>query len=414
MSLPRKRPPLEALTGLRFFAALHVVLHHYLITVPAYRQSAPPFVLRLMDAGPAAVTLFFVLSGFLLSYNYLQADGELRADKREFWAARFARLYPVYFLGIVVYAPIAITRYFSGTGLSVVDVGPGPAFWVSGVLTLFMLQAWTVVFLAWNGPCWSVSAEAFFYLIFPRSARYMTRLGLRRMAYVLAGLWLASLIGPLYWEFAVLGHSTKQVKELWDVTLTFSPLLRSIHFLAGIGFGIYFLRRPREGTARDGWLAAILATVCILAAGLVPSSAGRLFDNLMTPLFGALVYLLAFQRGPLCRFLSHPRIVLLGEASYAMYILHNPLWNYLARLQNIAMVLLNHHFPAGPAKPNIRTEWNYDMSAAMFCFYLATLVGVSILVLRYIEEPARRLLRRKLTERRPGFRVAEVSSVATQ
>jgi len=88
-----KLPPIKSLTSLRFFAAIYVVLFH---------ESANPghFVFfplaaRFVASGYTAVTLFFVLSGFILAYNY----GRIRSRK-EFWISRFARIYPVYFLSL--------------------------------------------------------------------------------------------------------------------------------------------------------------------------------------------------------------------------------------------------------------------------------------------------------------------------
>ena len=391
---------------------MHVVLHHYLITVPGYRASAPDWLRRLMDAGPSSVGLFFVLSGFILTYNYMRPDGSLRVEKKEFWGARFARVYPIYLLGLVVYVPIAVARYASGTGLSVVDVGPGPAFAVSGILTLLLLQTWTVVFLAWNGPCWSVSAEAFFYSLFSWAAPYIMSLSRRRMLWAMAAVWVFSLIGPAWFLIAILGHTGKQTKELWEMTLTFHPLLRSVPFLIGIATGVLFLRNRGDAPPHCSALTIGSAAAILIAGASVPFEAERLLENCLTPLFALLLYLLAFERGALYALLSHPFTVLLGEASYALYILHNPVWNYLARLQNIVLIVWYRHFPVGPAKPGIQTEWNYDMNGWMFCLYLFLLTGVSILALRYIEQPARAFLRRYFSERKPWLARAQFSGSA--
>src|SRR4051812_42705039 len=72
MIAPRK-PSLDALVGIRFLAAMHIVMHHYVIMVPEFRAGAPEWLRRLVAAAPSSVDLFFVLSGFVLAYNYAAA-----------------------------------------------------------------------------------------------------------------------------------------------------------------------------------------------------------------------------------------------------------------------------------------------------------------------------------------------------
>jgi peptidoglycan/LPS O-acetylase OafA/YrhL len=394
MSVSQKSS-LPALTGLRYVAAMHVVLYHYLMTVPAYRNHEPQWLKNLLAAAPSSVSLFFVLSGFILTYNYLNRENKLAVSQKEFWGARFARVYPIYFLGILAYLPIALARYFSGTGLTVVDVGPGPAFAISGVLTVLMLQCWTSVFVAWNPPCWSVSVEAFYYATFPRVAPRICSWSQVRRLWTLGILWLLSLTAPFYFQIFIFGHSTRQTKELWERTLDLDPLLRSVPFLMGIAAGVFFLRKRPASHKRMSTLSLLAATVILVTFASTPFTYARPLEYLLPPVFVFLVYLLAFQQGWLARFLGHPKMVLLGEASYSLYMLHNPLWNYFARFQNILLMLIQRHFPVGLAKPGIETEWNYDMTWWTFGLYLVVLTACSILALVYVERPARAYLRRR-------------------
>ena len=81
---------LRPLTGLRFMAALLVVIHHYFgIATGDYGQRADPRVPPLIAAAFVGVNFFFILSGFILAYNYLGAGGRLRGTRRHFWAASF-------------------------------------------------------------------------------------------------------------------------------------------------------------------------------------------------------------------------------------------------------------------------------------------------------------------------------------
>src|SRR3984957_18456120 len=92
----RKPDRLKALTGLRCFAAINIVLFHF--SNPQWFGFLAPVV----NAGFASVSFFILLSGFVMAYNY---DGVPRAGKRapvRFWKARFPRLYPIYLLSLLL------------------------------------------------------------------------------------------------------------------------------------------------------------------------------------------------------------------------------------------------------------------------------------------------------------------------
>src|ERR1700722_8032071 len=83
-----------ALNGLRFLAALAVVIFHYAPRVDGYAR-VPASAKNLMNEGPAAVAFFFILSGFVLAYRHVQ-DSSRTENASAFYWARFIRLYPAY------------------------------------------------------------------------------------------------------------------------------------------------------------------------------------------------------------------------------------------------------------------------------------------------------------------------------
>ncbi|HEV2946980.1 MAG TPA: hypothetical protein VGX70_06370, partial [Gemmataceae bacterium] len=128
--------------------------------------------------------------------------------------------------------------------------------------------------------------------------------------------------------------------------------------------------------------AALIGIFGLLACGS-QISYPFLHNGLLDILFAVLIYGLAredrsghsFQ---VVRFLSMPVLVLLGEASYAVYILHVPLRTWMYKV----------------------LEWFHPgthPSLTLFTVYTILTLGVSILVFKVIEEPTRRLIRRKLT-----------------
>src|ERR1035437_1893487 len=98
------KPQLPSLTGLRFFLALWVVVFH--LTSPGGPlgptvATSPAWICGLVRTGYVAVGVFFVVSGFVLSYNYPLGRRWSSREMASFGIARFARIYPAYFLGLL-------------------------------------------------------------------------------------------------------------------------------------------------------------------------------------------------------------------------------------------------------------------------------------------------------------------------
>jgi len=143
--LTTHRRSLLALTVIRFFAAFYVVIFHSRVGGSLFERGHYAAAYFFMS-GYLAVPLFFLLSGFILAYTY-EGQMEQRGDFRRFWEARFARIWPVY----------AISLLLSSV--------PGLVFPPLGVAvaTLCMVQAWNPFNAgmagAWNFVCWTLSVK---------------------------------------------------------------------------------------------------------------------------------------------------------------------------------------------------------------------------------------------------------------
>lgn len=365
------RPHLKPLTSLRFFAAMLVLVFHW--AVPT-RAEGPLW--NIAHAGFVGVPLFFVLSGFILAYNYLDEAGRLRVPSRAFWAARFARIYPVYVLGLVVAAPHFLRNYvdFDSTASALGTIG------LTGVLDLLLLQSWFPdVLQRWNGPGWSLSAEAFFYLAFPLLVPALARLRGPRLLGVAGGMWAVSLAAPTLFYLA--GSATpERIEAFWPSVLVFNPLLRLPEFVIGVCIGRRYLERRRAPSPPRLSAVAALSVAAVLATmAFVPQPPPLfLYTTLLTPAFATLVYALAMMGSgpPVGRALSGSALVLLGRASYAMYILHLPI---LFAMQKVA------------------ADSRLDFRSIPFLLaYTAVVIAASLVTLRVVEEPMRVALRRRL------------------
>ena len=183
-----RKPTLGALTGLRFLAAAQVVLFHSI--GPRLDHLAPPLA-GLLGAGYTGVSLFFVLSGFVLAYNYL-APGQGGTTKTgNFLAARVARIYPVYLIGVLLALP-------GLAGKLLRDHGPGDAFLAGSPVVLSALtltQSWIPAYACRvNCPGWSLSVEAFFYLAFPLLGVFLATRAKTRLVPIILFCWVLAMI----------------------------------------------------------------------------------------------------------------------------------------------------------------------------------------------------------------------------
>jgi peptidoglycan/LPS O-acetylase OafA/YrhL len=304
-----------------------------------------------------AVALFFLLSGFILAYSYENkiAEGKSRGS---FWKARFARIYPVYLLSLLLALPFQ-------PGLS-----KGVALPV-----LAMVQAWNPwrpdLTGAWNYPAWSLSVEMFFYLCFPLLQGHLGRCSRRSLMLHAGGAALLALVlhtptqglgdrSPLYGRFVPL------------------PLLRLPEFLLGMALGNLFIRRQ---SARSSVAITLLAA--LTAAVLLSAPIGQAVALVIIP-FSVLLYQLADPSNAIGVLLSRGPMLLLGGASYSVYLLQAPVRDWV-RVLSTKLLGGGARF-ATPLTPVLLTLF-------------------SIVVFKLWEEPWRRGLRRWLrTSARPAAR----------
>jgi peptidoglycan/LPS O-acetylase OafA/YrhL len=349
---------LNSLTAVRFFAAIYVVLYHFSAHVIPFWNH--------IGSGYLGVDLFFVLSGFILMYNYGERASSQSGFYRLFLTARIARIYPAFLLSLVLAAPATIAS-------ALARHPPGEAWAktaVAGVATLSLLHAWVPrLAFVWNFPSWSVSVEMFFYLSFPLLAVRLKRFSERRS--LLLALTCA-LLAPGLFAFAIT-RAGLPISKLPLETLETIPIVRLSQFVMGMALGQIFLlrqHRPRLGTMW-GILATVLA-VCTVAS--IQDIPGLLRIFLSTPVFAALIY--AFARCERSSATTEKRfalggLVLLGDASYSIYILQWPLF-WLCGLSILTM------------------------TGVKLVSYLILLTVVSVASLKLVETPFRRKILRTL------------------
>ncbi len=371
------RPQLKVLTSLRFFAAALVVLFH--VQVTGTFVAGPWWYRNFAGIGYIGVNCFFVLSGFILVYTYAGTP----MNARRFWQARFARVYPAYAFSLLVTAP---TFFYVMRTLHL------PLFaWSehhlasSCALTIGLLQAWIPQgALTWNPVCWSLSAEAFFYLIFPWLLARGHALTKRGLVFGIAACAFFSLllsVGYIVVHPDGAGMINSTANDLtWKNVLSFNPALRAPEFITGMLAGYLFIGgtvSPRLG----GTLVAAGVSVLVVLVAFADRIAHPLISaGFLSPAFAAIIFGLA-QRPRWVRLLEGSWLVLLGEASYSLYLLHS--------------FVISSAFNAFPSLS----------AGARVTFALAAAVGAALLCFTLIEQPARLLLRPARQVRQPAGQI---------
>ena len=155
------RTLLPSLTGLRWVTAL-LIFGHHIMAVQYFSGDAATLWGQLFGPGSAGVTMFFVLSGFVLAWSHVPGQ-----HPGEFWLRRVARVYPVHLVGV------ALAIVIGATILPVIATHTAPPL----IADVFLVSAWNPWWWqAGNPVSWSLVCEAFFYLCFPLLIRILSRL----------------------------------------------------------------------------------------------------------------------------------------------------------------------------------------------------------------------------------------------
>ncbi len=311
-----RKPPLPGLTGIRTFLAIGILFFHY----------TPPhatYIRPIIEAGFTYIGCFLLISGFVLSYNYAHRADTLKPGR--FYAARASRLYPVYFMSLLVSLGMLRAEWLSRSH---------EQFWTGTVLTLTLLQGWSPTLATfWNTVAWTLSTEAMLYLAFPFLIRgdWWPK-STRNLLLLFLGLWCCELVLPITYMALNpdgLYHIDRYSSAFWLRLYKYTPLAYVPIFMAGVTLGrlnntVHLSDRTRM------WMAASTGVFILLvfyfAVPHLPYV--LLHGGLLTPVFATLILGLT-GRHWVSRAISWGPIGLFGRASFCLYLLHFNLWNVL-------------------------------------------------------------------------------------
>ena len=370
-----KRAAIHSLTSLRFIAAALIVLHHsemkeVLLQLPVLKHLQ-------LDHG---VSFFFVLSGFILSYNYQHLPDA--AARYNFMLSRVARIFPAHLFFLALF--LGMTGYWRAWLVSP---------WLERLLlNALLLQSWIPVketYFAFNSLAWSVSTELFFYFVFAALVNRLDKLWplLLLAASVVIPALAYACVRLRFPDYASAPPNAVNTQGL----LYIFPPARILEFFFGVA--IYQLRQRIQATVLRiephwatlceltvwGLLLISMAYSEVVSWQIASHSSHVLLEYLghasSFPCFGLIVLCFSFERGLCSQFLRRRLFVFLGEVSYSLYLCHAMIYTHLGRLNG--------------------TFWLKQV-----VFWICIL-SVSSLAYLFVEKPLRKLLVSGLSIRPP-------------
>ena len=361
----RSRPYFPALDGLRAVSVLLVMTSHV-------RQGWTETQPGLFDPlhGALGVSVFFVLSGFLITLLCLREESETgRVDFRAFYLRRAFRLFPLYYLVLAAYIGLVL----------IVHMDPRRAAFSQALpYYLTYLQELPHYFGHGTAPfeiSWSLGIEEKFYIVWPALAFALTRGSSRRLGVVAGVLALTLLVAPAF------GAAPNAVAVLRD------------YGVIGLGCALALVvfddrTRPILTPLSRPWVPLLAVAAVVLSRG----------DVLVVGIATALTLpALVVQRGAVAGALAWGPLVWLGRRSYGVYLVHQLTLGIARKLVHVA--------------PGARNE------LLTFVVGLALTVPVVAVLYRVVERPlidaGRRLGARRVASAAPSERVigAVVASV---
>ncbi|PZU86544.1 MAG: hypothetical protein DI529_08555 [Chryseobacterium sp.] len=345
---------LNNLTGLRFYTALWVFLYHCSVYIGGINQF-------FLDKGYLGVDIFFVLSGFILTYAYYKSFflEEITSKKYyNFLLKRFAKIYPLQILTFVI---VGILLFVGKYIFHQKDLVIRPDHIVSNLL---MIHAWNINdALSWNTHSWSLSDEWFAYVFLFVISAFSFRIN--------------KIFGRIFLLAVVLFFIVRWLNiENFDLNeYTYNGLERIIpEFFLGVSIGL--LRFDFQISKK---MASLIFVLSILALVILTFTNYKM-DALCMLIFAGIIYSLSFPTY-FDRLFNTKRMVYLGNISFAFYMFQLTAFYVFKPFQNYIGAMSLSKYISLPLELLILISLNLLMASLAF---------------KYFEEPVRLYIVKKL------------------
>lgn len=345
-----------ALTGIRAISAYMVYVHHY---HPFSEELIGSILFKILKETHIGVSVFFVLSGFLIAYRYY---GQKHFNFRKYLVNRIARIYPVYFALTLASFIIQPDLFMGSYSILLLNVT-----FLRGFFHEFLFSG--------IAPGWSLSVEETFYFLAPTFFYFIRKSRLFLVALPVACLALGWTLVQIFSTMSFHGFFGSN-----SFMLLYTFLGRSVEFFSGISLAILFMNSSRKNNGFIfTFLGLLMIGLCLTALAYFSGETfkygvfhpiGIWINNLILPIFAVsvLFYGLLSEKTWFSRFLSTPAMELLGKSSYIFYLIH---------MGVVSTGLL--------------------FVSSNLIFHFVSLNLISIVLYKFFEDPMNHFIRRKLS-----------------
>lgn len=356
---------IDQLTFTRFLMIMVVMFFHGLGGVYFSTLQYLPFS-ELFRTVSVAVGYLYVLSGFVMALVYFRPDEKFNITS--YWKARFTRIYPLYLIAFL------LTCYYYLD--SILRIKPQKI-----LANIFVLQSWIPNYAqSFNYVAWSMTVEFFFYAVFPFFTIWAYRYSTKNLIKFSLVFWgISQVIYHILWIL--------YYPEQKDF-IAYFPIFHLNSFILGAVGGIWYIREGKYQNIKPKIIHILIilsitfiAGYSIVSSNYIPSLPHGLQPTagLLAPVMIVFIVALSLDTSRLSKFLNHPYLISLGEASYAMYILHIPIaWLFERYLGTIA--------------------WISNPQSIYGVVIFPMVIGISLLAHFYIDLPLRLWLKKILKQ----------------
>jgi peptidoglycan/LPS O-acetylase OafA/YrhL len=337
-----------------------------------------------MERGFLGVPFFFILSGFILAYNY-----PVIRSKLDYLAARAGRILPVYYLSLLVSLPLILSKFAHN----------GVIFALPRTLTFLTLtQAWIPDFTNfWNFPAWTLSCEAFFYtLLLWMLAPLQSVIGNspKRAFAIITGCFVFGLVSPTLFfmhfgnpPMADYDNPANAALITASNFVKIFPIWHLSEFVAGVALCVG-MRSKLQSLAKFSGILMLAGAIQVFSCLYIPaifSQGTYCLPGFVLIILGAAALPFPDLRtsGPRVKWLAS-KSILLGNASYCVYLFHIPvMFNLLSLSRRVVPFLPNGE-------------------VGVWTLYLTTILvttALAIPIFYFYEQPSRKWLTQSIKQR---------------
>lgn len=339
---------IDTLTSLRLFFALMIYASHICMI------NEEAFSAHIFKEGYVGVSFFFILSGFIIAHNYTTKLSNGSCSKKDFWVARFARIYPLHLLTLAI--ALIVGRTFVATQ---------PISWAHLFTSATLTNAYiprSDFFFALNSPAWSLCCEQLFYVLFPFALPIIK--SPKRLAWIAVAAIFIVLIGS---SMTPDGY----IKGIWYT----NPIMRLPDFVVGVLLWHGYQRIKDRDISRRMASIMEISTILLFAifyiyAEEVPKPYRYSFYYWLP--MTAIILTFSLQKGVISKLLRARIFIIGGEISYGIYLTQILIINVLAT--KVA------HLPGVVGATIV----------------LAAIIAASYLSYRFFEKPMNKYIRKHL------------------